>query len=952
MQLNSKVGKKILLALLVCVLPGVILSFNNVWRTYQSHLQSLNNDVNFFADQLTLQQSAKINQAKLFLTKLSQFPEIQNPHYSGCKSLLQRQLHLAPIFSSIGIPTANGKLICSTSLNEGLSLNLDEPYFENAIKYRNLSISPLTRDEKNSELHVHMAYPVEDKKTNSLFGVAVGILSFDWWQQSLAEFEATNGEVLAFITDENNQVMTAYGALAPKEGSYLTQDYKELSGKDYDVLDNKLKSLDLGGVHYVIAQRNLIRGNENSDLSLTFWVALPSEKGYQAALHDLWSDILLIILGLVLSIFLLWTFARFIIMNPMASLLAEFSNQHVDPTKQLSIHQLDDSIKQILNQQKNTAKHLSVTEQQLILAYQKQDLILNSASVGIIEFDQDLTILSYSQRCQKFFQVPEEQIQNRHLNSLAMCAGSRQINDFQPLLSQFELNESEDFVLITKSLRGRQQEPEELYFKWHLTRVESSASQTKWVAVIEDATEQENVKRSLSERASHDWLTKLPNRYSAMGSIENSIKSHEIDQFYLVLFDLNGFKLINDTFGHDVGDALLIGLSERMESLLAPNERLARFGGDEFLLFIPGRQLLSRINFLHKEIFATIRIQNRDFHCAASAGVAVYPQDGNDTLTLIKRADLAMYEAKHKQAVDCVCYRPEMENKGVERYEMEAALRYAYEHDEFSLNYQPVVNPSQNRIMSVEALIRWNSKTKGWVAPDKFISVAEEMGLINQIGLWVIKQAMSDLEDVKAIFGDEVSINVNLSPHQLKNSALTNELVLLAQQKPGLMKNLILEVTENVLINDASVERIAKLRQAGYRIALDDFGTGFSSLSHIARMPIDILKIDQSFIARFDNSERDWLLLKNIVAMAKDLNLHIVAEGIESEHQANQLADMGCPNMQGYFFSRPKALEDFESKFALAYEVDVTTTPSFKRTQTKSPDETPESRLQEAELAP
>lgn len=802
-----------------------------------------------------------------------------------------------------------------------MNLDTSETYFDNAIRYRNLTISNLSRDDENDDLHIHMAYPIENK-SRELLGVAVGTMSFAWWKNSLSEFESTNGEALAFITDENNNVMASYGTLAPEEGTKLPQQYQQLTGKEYDILDDSLQSVDLAGNHYVLSQRNLIRSNENSDLSLTFWVALPSEKGYQAALHDLWSDIALTIMGLMVSCFLLWLFARFIIMNPMASLLAEFSNKQLGSTKQLSIHQLDTSIRQILHQQKNTAKHLSATEQQLILVYQKQDLILNSASVGIIEFDQGLNILSYSQRCQKFFQVTEEQIQHQHLSALSMYAGSKQCNDFQPLLDRFEVTEAEDFVLVTKSLIGRQQTPEELYFKWHITQVNSEASQTRWVAVIEDATEQENVKRSLSERASHDWLTKLPNRYSAMGSIEDSIASQNVDQFYLALFDLNGFKLINDTFGHDVGDALLIGLSERMDSLLAPNERLARFGGDEFLLFIPGSQLLSRINYLHKEIFAPIRIQNRDFHCAASAGVAVYPKDGKDTMTLIKRADLAMYEAKHKQAIDCVCYRPEMENQGVERYEMETALRYAYEHDEFSLNYQPVVNPGQNRIMSVEALIRWHSASKGWVGPDKFIKVAEEMGLINQIGLWVIKQALSDLEEVKRIFGDEVCINVNLSPHQLQNSALTNELIALAEQKPSLMNNLILEVTENVLINDSSVERIYKLRKAGYRIALDDFGTGFSSLSHIARMPIDILKIDQSFIARFDDSERDWLLLKNIVAMAKDLDLHIVAEGIESEHQANQLADMGCPNMQGYFFSKPKALDDFEKTFALAYNLD------------------------------
>ncbi|EAQ65599.1 diguanylate cyclase/phosphodiesterase (GGDEF & EAL domains) with PAS/PAC sensor(s) [Marinomonas sp. MED121] len=924
MQLNSKVGKKILLALFVCVLPGVILSFHNVWRTYQDHLDTLNRDANFFADQLILQQTAKIKQAKYFLSELSQFSEIQNPHYSGCKTLLERQLHLVPMFSSIGIPTPDGELICSASNGEAMHLSINDSYFQNAIKYRNLAISNLSRSVHDGELHVHMAYPVEDPKTHSLLGVAVGNMPFSWWQESLIEFEGVKGtgenaEVLAFITDENNQVMASYGELAPKEGSQFTLGHYGANPAE----ESELNSVSLNDKHYIFAHRNLIRGNETSDLSLTFWVALPSEKGYQTALTNLRSDIVLILVALTLSIFLLWTFARFIIMNPMASLLAEFSNKNIEPGKQLSIHQLDDSIRQILNQQKNTAKHLSVTEQQLILAYQKQDLILNSASVGIIEFDQNINILSYSQRCQTFFQVPEEQIQHQHLSALAMCAGSRQCNDFQPLLDRFEANEDEDFILVTKSLRGRQQEPEELFYKWHLTRVESQASITKWVAVIEDATEQENVKRSLSERASHDWLTKLPNRYSAMESVEESIKAHHVDQFYLVLFDLNGFKLINDTFGHDVGDALLIGLSERMGSLLEPNERLARFGGDEFLLFIPGNQLLSRINFLHKEIFASIRIQNRDFHCAASAGIAVYPKDGTDTLTLIKRADLAMYEAKRKQATDCVCYRPEMENQGVERYEMESALRYAYEHNEFSLNYQPVVNPEQKRIMSVEALIRWQSASKGWVGPDKFIKVAEEMGLINQIGLWVIKQALTDLEHVKSIFGDDVCINVNLSPHQLDNSALTNELVALAQQKPSLMNNLILEVTENVLINDASVDRIYRLRKAGYRIALDDFGTGFSSLSHIARMPIDILKIDQSFIARFDDSERDRLLLKNIVAMAKDLDLHIVAEGIESEHQVNQLADMGCPNMQGYFFSKPKALSEFDTKFLLAYPLDT-----------------------------
>lgn len=241
MQLNSKVSKKILLALLVCVLPGVILSFNNVWRTYQSHLHSLNGDANFFADQLIVQQTAKIQQARYFLTELSQFPEIQNPHYSGCKVLLERQLHLIPIFTSIGVPTPTGELICSASLDGDLNLSANKPYFENAIRYRNLTISNLARDAIDHELHIHMAYPIEDKKSKDLLGVAVGTMSFSWWQASLAEFEKTNGEVLAFITDENNRVMARYGEMAPSEGDILPKQYQASEKQDYDCLIGRCK---------------------------------------------------------------------------------------------------------------------------------------------------------------------------------------------------------------------------------------------------------------------------------------------------------------------------------------------------------------------------------------------------------------------------------------------------------------------------------------------------------------------------------------------------------------------------------------------------------------------------------------------------------------------------------------------------------------------------------------
>ncbi|QRX82507.1 amino acid permease [Glaciimonas sp. PAMC28666] len=412
--------------------------------------------------------------------------------------------------------------------------------------------------------------------------------------------------------------------------------------------------------------------------------------------------------------------------------------------------------------------------------------------------------------------------------------------------------------------------------------------------------------------ANFDPLTGLPNRNLFINRMEQSLRQarRARSRIGLLFLDIDRFKYFNDSFGHAFGDSVLKEFASRIKSVLRDEDTLARFAGDEFVI------LLAHITEPEDAAGVALKILNafvepvlaegRELHMSASIGVSVYPEDADGADTMLKHADLAMYRAKDQGRNCFQCYTLEMGAKAVERAKLEDALHHALENNEFVLHYQPQIDLKSGYIKSIEALIRWRSPKLGFIEPGRFIQVAEETGLIVPIGEWVLKTAC-DQASAWHYAGYPLTVAVNVSGRQLKQKNIL-QLVQQALDNSGLKAAYLeLELTESMLMNDseATIEILDRLKTLGLKLSIDDFGTGFSSLSYLSRFPIDIIKIDQTFIAGLATKPEAASITLAIIALAKALGLRTVAEGVETAEQLDFLHENACDAVQGYYFSRP-----------------------------------------------
>lgn len=918
LSLQLKLSQRIIIVVILCVAPSLFLAMFNAYSNYQSFLSRLNQDAENYVEQLTQQHLVQIQAGRDILAAFSLFSEVQNPIYSGCQVAVKRHVKLFPVFSNIGVPLRNGDLLCNaTPLSEPVNV-ADRPYIKQAIQTKSVSISNLLLDRTQGQYSINMAHPILDND-GEVKALVVGVMPLTWWKKSLETINKGNDNITFFITDFDNRVITSYGANAPNIGEVLsvyqgTSDRSRIQRSDLHTAGYFPNSSESNFEDYIVSKKSIELASNAQGQFLTYWVALSKDDGYRAAVAKLLKDGALVLIVLVITLLLLWLSANVLFLGPIRRFAIQLFPPNRNGTSRkssLSMMALDENIKDVIKRQKITSATLSDTEHKLLNAYKKQELLLNSSPIGFIELDDKERVLTWSDRCESLFQISEKEAKEMCLHDLQTASSAKQYNDLSALMDAIKGNQNVG-AIITSSTRFLEEKPTKLYFQWNLSKLDSESSGVSTILTVENVTQQQIQQQVLSDRASNDWLTKLPNRYSIIESIEKLIKSSKATRFALVLFDLNGFKYINDNFGHDVGDDLLVNLAKRMQRLLLKNEIMARLGGDEFLLLIKMEdsedRLLERVNRLYNAFFKQIKVKDRNFRFSASAGIAVYPHDGEEASLLIKRADMAMYQAKENKRSVCERYNVGMEVDGRARYELENELRNAVEMNAFAVYYQTIVDATTHVITSAEALIRWENGDKGFVPPSEFIHVAEDIGLINEIGLFVIKKVTEDLDTLREKFGSSIQVSVNLSPHQLKDTELTDYLVQLVSESPMITQSIVLEITESVFVDDDSVSRIDFLRSLGFLISLDDFGTGFSSLSHISRMPIDILKIDQSFVSKMFDTERDQKLLKNIVAIAKDLNLKTIAEGVETEAQQALLGQIGCGSLQGYLYARPMPL--------------------------------------------
>ena len=448
----------------------------------------------------------------------------------------------------------------------------------------------------------------------------------------------------------------------------------------------------------------------------------------------------------------------------------------------------------------------------------------------------------------------------------------------------------------------------------------SDNSMSCYAIYITDKSELKLVENNLRHLALHDPLTNLPNRTLLHERLFHSVRmAQKNNELFAVLhLDLDGFKVINNTYGHSLGDLLLQKVSERLVSSIHKDDLLARMGGDEFAIIsypskneglIPASVTAQKIV---SELTRPYTINDQEFFITGSIGISLYPEDGNNAISLLKNADIAMYRAKELGKNNFQFYSEELNRRVLKRLDMENHLRHAISRNEFNLLYQPIVDSHTRKIVGMEALLRWEHTTLGRIMPDDFIPLAEETGMIVEIGKWVIKTACKQQTVLEKSGYAPLIMSINISGRQLEE----DEFVAFIQQtleETGMQPSMLtLEITESLLMED--IVKISKklkaLRKLGARISIDDFGTGYSSLHSLVNLPIDSLKIDKSFIDGLEENPHGLSLVKGIISIGHNLDMEIIAEGVEKNSQANLLELHGCDFIQGYYFGCPMSVAD------------------------------------------
>ena len=448
----------------------------------------------------------------------------------------------------------------------------------------------------------------------------------------------------------------------------------------------------------------------------------------------------------------------------------------------------------------------------------------------------------------------------------------------------------------------------------------TSPAPGQFATIFEDITERKRAEDEIQALAYLDTLTGLPNRILLQDRLSEALIRAEREACLVgVLFlDLDRFKPINDTLGHAVGDLLLKSVADRLRKCVRKSDTVARLGGDEFVVVLPSVQHELDTTLVAREVLERLAqpfgIEGRDIYSGASIGIAVYPLDGRDAGTLLRNADMAMYAAKDRGRNTYQFYTDEMNRRALERLDLETSLRQALERQEFFLEYQPQVDMALGRIAGVEALLRWRHPRQGLIPTGRFIPIAEETGLILALGEWVLRAACLQGRAWQDAGLPPLRIAVNLSGRQFKQPGFV-DLVGRVLGETGMPPELLeLELTESMIMEDGdkTVKRLMALKGMGLHLAIDDFGTGYSSLSYLKNFPIDRIKIAQIFVRDISTDPGDAAIVETVLAMARGLNLEVIAEGVETEEQFAFLMSRQCNEMQGYYFAFPLSPQDVE----------------------------------------
>ncbi len=557
---------------------------------------------------------------------------------------------------------------------------------------------------------------------------------------------------------------------------------------------------------------------------------------------------------------------------------------------------------------------LAVAEKQIIHAIRQNKaeeqlrlsaIVFNLSDEGIMITDQDNNIILVNEAFTKITQYDAKESMGKNPRFL-----QSNLQDRAFFKKMWHTIHDQDFW--QGEIWNRRKEGE-VYSEWLTIRVQRNEKGeiTNYVGVFSDKSQGIRAKQELLYAQNHDRLTRLPNRFQFVETVRYAISVSKKTKKEIAVFfiDINRFKLINETFGQGMGDYFLQMVASRLKKVVASEENLARVGGDEFTLLLEDIQNLQDVTQIAQKIINDFQtpfmIQNSEIMVTVCIGIAMYPNDGNDALVLLRNADSAVYKAKEIGINNYQFYTPEINARAFEQLTLEIQLRKSIKENQLLIYYQPQWEIGSKKMLGMEALLRWKHPELGMVSPAKFIPLAEENGLIIPMSEWIIESVIRQILEWKSQGYLEYRVAINTSARQFHESDIIGFLEKMLAQYAIDSSSLELELTERVTMREGSqsIDKLVKIREMGIHLSLDDFGTGYSSLSYLQKFPIDLLKIDQSFIKNLNIRMEDAAIVKTIIAMGKSLRMKTIAEGVETEEQRKFLHENGCDYGQGFLIS-------------------------------------------------
>ena len=565
-----------------------------------------------------------------------------------------------------------------------------------------------------------------------------------------------------------------------------------------------------------------------------------------------------------------------------------------------------------------TENELKTAQEVLRISHQRLSFHRENAPLAIIEWNTDFQVVDWNQAAENIFGYTKEEMQEPHATERILPLEVRPVVDevWRNLMSNKGGTRSRN-ENVTKDGRT-------ILCEWYNTPLLDLDGRVTGVAsLVDDITERALSEEVIWKQANFDMLTGLPNRNMFHDRLKQEMIRADRDNqsLALLLIDLDQFKEVNDTLGHDVGDELLRQAARRISGCIRNSDTVARLGGDEFTVILTELNEKSNIEDVTQKIISVLedvyRLGEEVVHISGSIGITLYPCDASDIDTLVKNADQAMYAAKKKGRRCFSYFTQSLQDAAQNRLRLTNDLRSALNGEQFEVYFQPIIDLKTGQTEKAEALLRWHHPARGLVSPQEFIHLAEETGMINTIGDWVFTQSVQKANQWSNRFNSEFQVSVNMSPAQFKleTTAFISAWQACMQGLDVSGKNIIVEITEGLLL-DADpdvIDKLLWLRDAGIQVAIDDFGTGYSSLSYLKKFDIDYLKIDKTFVKNLESNVNDIALCSAMIVMAHTLGLKVIAEGVETEDQKKILSDADCDFAQGYLFSRAVPADDFET---------------------------------------